>query len=134
MGTSPSELKYSTVTRITGKDETAAVETHKICGKDSLCVSATDVANELLTGSKDVSGTPIKLCSGSDNLINRKGLFIQNVGGSCLHVGDLNVSSLNGLQVCGNGSGVFLKVSDTANIYGVCASSETTRVIIAEVK
>jgi len=128
------DLIRSTVTRLTGQDEARAVETVDLASKNRLCVESTELITEgISTAEKTITTTAQRLSVGVSNQTDRRGLFLQNIGEECCFIGNSGVTSSNGLYLCGGGTGMFLKVSDSVDVYAICDTGVTTTLRISEV-
>lgn len=112
------DLIYSTVSRITGGDELAAVDVSSEAGKNRLYTETLERLNSFRHQVVSVGTTPTILRGGVASLANRRTITIQNQGSSDIFIGDSNVSLLNGLVVYKKGS-VTISISENQDVYAI---------------
>ena len=133
MGTTAEELKYSSMTRVCGEDESFAADVEQVAGKNRLATESTElIQNGISNASLTVGTTATPLRVGGSNQTNRQCLYVQNIGNSNLFVGDASVTASNGLVVTAGGTAIQAKLSDGVTLYGICAPGESTELRITE--
>jgi len=103
MSEGPEELKYSTVTRITGGDEGSAVDVlEDVDGRKRLSAKA-KVADVIdgsgIQGALSVGTSPIEAKAGTSRLTNRRSVVVQPTNGPIWWGWSSNVSTLTGTKI-----------------------------------
>lgn len=114
------ETKWSTVQRITGRDEEYAADVENQSGKHRLLTSNIERIEEAmeLGGVMVGDSSPVALRVNTTNLAGRRVLLIQNQGATEIRVGTSSVSSSCGFIIYRGGSATF-NLSENVTLYGI---------------
>jgi hypothetical protein len=125
------EMIYSNTTKITGNSELSAVDVEVGAGKNRMLVESLFYFNTALqTATKTLTTSATKLSVDTNNLINRKGLIIQNVSNNTIYLGNASVTVLTGLALSAKNTQLYLAGANI-DMYAIASSSSEIR--IAEV-
>ena len=121
MGTTADDIKYSTMTRIAGQDEAAALDIVSEGGKYRAYVSSLERGTASIFGAKTVGVTEVALAI-SGAYANRRGILIQNLGAKDIYIGLTGVTTSTGMKISPQTS-LWFSVSEAVVLYGISATA-----------
>lgn len=132
MPTGTDELQYSTVTRIAGQSEEAALDVLPECGLNRAAVSSVERASSFRTALVSVAQVAVLLRAGDSDLLNRRVIAFRNNGPQTIFIGNSSgVTTSSGFPVT-LGETVRFKLSEVQNVWAISAAG-TQGVSVLEV-
>lgn len=122
MSESMDNLAFSTVTRVTGGDESVALSVLTENGKGRAAVSTLELGGTFTVSKLAVTASPTTITAAS----NRRSITIQNLGPGILYVSHEGTNVTDGLAIYARGS-LTIKLASGANIYIQSSSTSDVR-------
>jgi hypothetical protein len=122
MPTTSDELQYSTMTRIAGASESAALDVELEAGFNRAATTTIERFSSAVTGAVTVGTTAVALRVGATNATNRRALLIQNLGPSPIFLGGATVTVATGLRIAVQGTAI-ISASETYTEYAIATTA-----------
>lgn len=115
------DLKYSTVSRITGEDELLAVSVKETCNANRLQTEGLERIDTISHYVQAVGTTRVAL----GDRTNRGVVLLQNQGAQIVYIGNATVTSANGF-ILHKGASMTLSLSESVLLYAVTATGTSS--------